>query len=239
MPWDFIIILIVLAVAVPLLGQRRIRELLKRPETTKGERMRLYISTVLSQWAAVLVILWRCREHRVSLHALGVALPFPRLAALVSVLLGGLLLANQLLGVRQIAHKPDVAGGTMAKLALRIFPQSSVERLAFFPVVATVSICEELIYRGFVQWFFQNVAGGRALVGIVGSAIFFGSAHLYQGRQGVIGTGVMGLVFSGVRAWTGGLLPCVIAHFVTDITVGLLAPSRIAVVAAQNTLTTK
>lgn len=123
----------------------------------------------------------------------------------------------------------------MPQVAMRIFPQSGLERMAFLPVVATVSICEEVIYRGFVQWAFEHASGGRVWVGVVTSAFFFGFAHLYQGKQGVGATGVMGLIFSVVRAWTRSLVPCVVAHFVTDITVGLLAPARLAALRASET----
>lgn len=230
MPWDFALILALLAFAVPLMGRYRIRQLLGLAATTSGQRLRLYASTVFSQWIAAAVILWRCRVHGVSLDELGMAIPMPRLTVLVALGLAGLLVANQILAVQQIEKQPDKANGVMPRLALRIFPQNTVERLAFVSVVTTVSVCEEFIYRGFVQWTFQNWAAGRVWVGIVASAIFFGTAHLYQGRQGVAATGVMGLVFSAVRAWTMSLLPCVAAHFVTDLTVGLLAPARLVAV---------
>jgi uncharacterized protein len=93
--------------------------------------------------------------------------------------------------------------------------------------VATVALCEELIYRGFVQRVFQDWSAGSVIVAVIGSAVFFAFAHLYQGRRGLISTLTIGLLFSTVRAWTGSLLPCIVAHFVADITVGLLAPGRV------------
>jgi membrane protease YdiL (CAAX protease family) len=35
------------------------------------------------------------------------------------------------------------------------------------------------------------------------------------------------LLFSGIRAWTGSLLPTIAAHFVADLSIGLLAPRHI------------
>jgi membrane protease YdiL (CAAX protease family) len=55
----------------------------------------------------------------------------------------------------------------------------------------------------------------------------FAVAHLYQGPRGLITTFVVGLLFAAIRAWTGSLLAPLIAHFVADITAGLLAPSRL------------
>jgi membrane protease YdiL (CAAX protease family) len=91
----------------------------------------------------------------------------------------------------------------------------------------TVALCEELIYRGFVQRVFQDWSGDSVIIAVIGSAVFFALAHVYQGRRGLVSTFAIGIVFSTVRAWTGSLLPCVVAHFVADITVGMLAPGRL------------
>jgi len=151
-----------------------------------------------------------------------------------------LILLNQLLGLRRLAAQPEKIHGILPQLALKLFPQDSVERLAFFALVTTVALCEELIYRGFVQRVFQDWSRDSVIVAVIGSAAFFALAHLYQGRRGLISTLTIGLLFSTVRAWTGSLLPCVVAHFVADITVGMLAPGRVrAVLATQNLQTTE
>jgi hypothetical protein len=54
----------------------------------------------------------------------------------------------------------------------------------------------------------------------------------------LISTLAIGLLFSTIRAWTGSLLPCVVAHFIADITVGMLAPGRLRAVLADNFLQT-
>jgi hypothetical protein len=112
-------------------------------------------------------------------------------------------------------------------LALKLFPQDDIERLVFFGLVATVAICEELIYRGFVQRVFERWSGDQVFAGILGSAVFFALAHLYQGTRGLASTFLIGLLFSVIRALTGSLLAPMIAHFVADLTVGLLAPGRL------------
>jgi len=88
-------------------------------------------------------------------------------------------------------------------------------------------MCEEFIYRGFVQRVFQDWSGGHVVAGIVGSAVFFALAHLYQGRRGISTTIVVGVLFSIVRSWTGSLFPTSIAHFVADFSVGMLAPTKL------------
>jgi uncharacterized protein len=229
MHWDFAVILVFLATAVPLLGRRRIGQLIAMPETTKRDRLRLYASTIGFQWLAVAVIFWRTAAHQISAAQMGMAVPNISLTLTVSVVLALLVLANQVLSLRRLALQPSEIQGIMPQLALKVFPQDSVERLAFFAVVVTVSVCEELIYRGFVQTVFRDWFSARiSLLGsILASAALFSCGHAYQGRKGLIVTFIVGLGFSSVRVWTGSLLPGMTAHFVADWTAGLLAPSRL------------
>jgi membrane protease YdiL (CAAX protease family) len=227
MHWDFALILLFLGVAVPTLGRRRVRQLLETPETTKIERLSLYASTIAFQWVAAGIVLWRTHAYGIHPARLGLAIPDPALAVTLAVALAIVILINQVYSLRRLVARPDEIKGVLPQLALKLFPQDALERLIFFALVGTVSVCEELIYRGFIQRVFQDWSGGRVLIGIVGSAIFFALAHLYQGRRGLASTFTVGLLFSIVRAGTGSLLPTVIAHFVADFSVGMFAPSQL------------
>ena len=193
---------------MPLLGRRRVRQLMSLPETTKRDRLTLYASTIAFQWLAAAVVLWRTGAHGISAAALGLAIPSVALTVIVTICLSGLIIANQIVSLKALAKQPAAAQGILPQLALKIFPQDAPERLVFSAVVATVSVCEELIYRGFVQRVFQDWSGNIAVVGIFASAAMFGIAHLYQGRRGLISTFVVGFIFSTIRWWTGSLVPC-------------------------------
>jgi len=227
MHWDFALILLALGVAVPLLGRRRVGQLMRTPSTTKMDRLSLYATTLAFQWIAAGVILWRAAVHEIRAAQLGLAIGNPILTVTITIVLTALVLLNQLISLRRLASNPAEAQGLLPQLALKLFPQDDVERLAFFALVVTVAICEELVYRGFVQGVFQDWSKGSVTVGVLGSAIYFSIAHLYQGRRGLASTLVAGLIFAGARAWTGSLLPPIAAHFVADITVGILAPVKI------------
>ena len=234
MPWDFALILLFFATAVPILGRRRIRQLMRMEKTTKADRLTLYASTAIFQWLAAALILWRATARGIAPSSLGLAIPNPALVLTISVLLPALIFANQIVSLRRLASTPSAAQGILPELAAKLFPQDNLERVAFFALVVTVSICEELIYRGFAQRVFQNLSGGFVAAGIFGSALLFGIAHLYQGRRGLISTLVIGAIFSGIRAWTGSLIPGLIAHFTADLTAGFLAPSKIRSALAQS-----
>jgi len=227
MPWDFALILVFLAVAVPWLGRRRIRQLFAMPQTTKMDRLSLYASTIAFQWLAAGLILWRTTAHGIRPAQLGLAIPSPRITVAAAIVLSMLILLNQIFSLRRIVANPAEIKGIFPQLAMKVFPQDDVERLAFFALVSAVAVCEEIIYRGFVQFVFQSWSGDAVTLGIVGSAAIFALAHLYQGRRGLVSTSVIGLLFSAIRAWTGSLLAPMVAHFVADLAAGFLAPRKL------------
>ncbi|MHB8754800.1 MAG: CPBP family intramembrane glutamic endopeptidase [Candidatus Acidiferrales bacterium] len=223
MHWDYILILAVLAVVVPWRSSSRIRALLDGPELASSERILLYLSTIAFQWAAVAVILWRCRAHNLSWAALGMVLPHPFRAIAVAVGVSAVLIFNQIYGIRRVAALPCEDRGLVAKLAEKLLPRASNEIFFAILLVTTVAVCEEFIYRGFVEAIFANVISGSALAGAVISAALFSLAHLYQGRKGLVTTFAVGMIFSAARIWTGSLLPSIVIHFAVDFAVGLAA----------------
>jgi membrane protease YdiL (CAAX protease family) len=192
----------------------------------KADRLALYASTTAFQWLIAVLILWRITAHGLSARALGLDVARPLLTGSVAIGLAALILGNQLYSLRRIASTPVDEKNILIQLALKVFPQDAVERLAFFAVVITVAVCEEWIYRGFAQRLFQDW-GSSALAGIFGSAVLFAAAHLYQGRRGLLSTFSVGLIFSVVRFGTGSLIPSIAAHFVADLTAGFLAPGLV------------
>ncbi len=224
LPWDFVVILIVLAIVVPWRGAVRVRALMRRDALTSVDRIALYASTIAFQWLATAIILWRATARGYRLADLGLALPSPWLAVTVGVALSALISFNQAVSIRRLASLPSDKQGFMRALTLKLMPHNAPERLAFFALVATVALCEEIIYRGFIQRLFLNVSHGSITIAILGAAVFFSLAHLYQGRRGLVVTFLAGAIFSAVCAWTGSLVPTMAAHFVADLSVGLLAP---------------
>ena len=226
MYWDFALILFILAIIVPALGRRRVRVLLELRDTSKSDRLSLYASTIALQLLFASVILWRVSRHAIRPEQLGLGFSATPTVITITVVLCNTILALQLISLRRLKSDPGGLTGETIQIALKVFPRDGKERVCFTVLVCTVAICEELIYRGFVQYAFKAWSGSLS-VGIVGSSLLFSVAHLYQGKRGLVSTFGVGVLFAGVRAWTGSLVPTVIAHFVADLTIGLLAPRRI------------
>ena len=231
MPWDFALILILLGVVVPWRGAVRVRQIMSRPQLATSDRLTLYSSTIAFQWFAAGVVFWRCAAHALSAVDLALSAGNNTLrTALAAAVLTPLLAAVQLASLRRFAQLPADKRGFLVQLQFKLMPQNAAERLVFLALVTTAAICEEFLYRGFVQAVFQNLPRSNVLVGVLASAAFFAIAHSYQGRRGVAATFTVGLIFSAVRSTTGSLVPSVLAHFATDLLAGVLGPRAVRTV---------
>jgi uncharacterized protein len=57
-------------------------------------------------------------------------------------------------------------------------------------------------------------------------ALFGFAQHIYQGLKGIVGTAILGLLFSAVFVVTGNLLVPMILHFLIDLRILLLLPAE-------------
>ena len=92
-----------------------------------------------------------------------------------------------------------------------LIPGTTLELLTWFCVSTTAGICEEIIFRGYLQRQFAAVTGSM-LAGVVMSAVVFGSAHGYEGGPRMLLIGIYGLMFGLLAWWRKSLRPGMIAH---------------------------
>jgi membrane protease YdiL (CAAX protease family) len=90
-------------------------------------------------------------------------------------------------------------------------------------IVLSVSagICEEAIFRGYLQRQFIALTGNIA-AGIVLSGIAFGAAHLYQGFPQALQIAVLGVLGGILAHYCKSVRPGMIAHSLQDILGGLI-----------------
>lgn len=102
-----------------------------------------------------------------------------------------------------------------------LLPHSGLEIGLFLLLALSAGICEEMIFRGYLQR--QFTAWTRnAAIGVAVQAIAFGLAHAYQGSTRVIVIAVYGSMFGSLACWRKSLRPGMIAHFLQDGASGLL-----------------
>jgi len=223
MPWDIAVILFVLSVIVPWRGSIRLKLLLSKPHLEPGQRISLYLSTIGFQWIAAAVAAWRSWAHAYSAAELGLGS-----GSGTSIILSATIAGSAILGVlhwlnfRRMSGQLDRVPRIRA-MAERILPQSGRELIPFLGLALTAGICEEFLYRGFAMAAFAR-AGFPIWASVVVSSILFGAAHLYQGRGGAIGTGLLGLLFGTFRSILGSLIPVAAWHAAVDVVAGIAGP---------------
>jgi len=96
-----------------------------------------------------------------------------------------------------------------------LLPQTSLELGLWMLLSITAGICEEAIYRGYLQR--QLGALTRNVwVGITISAAAFGGAHLYQGVRRAAVIAVSGVLFGWIAEWRKTVRPGMFAHALQD-----------------------
>ena len=103
-----------------------------------------------------------------------------------------------------------------------MLPRGALEITLWIVLSVTAGICEETIFRGYLQRQFM-VLSKSAPAGILLSAAAFGAAHAYQGFRMVILIGLYGALFGILAHWRGSVRPGMIAHAWQDSLNGLLA----------------
>jgi membrane protease YdiL (CAAX protease family) len=205
---------LLLAVVAPIQARREMRRLLSAPQP-QGRR-RAWKFTILSQWgaAAVLVVWWLYAGRPLPALGLGPS-GGPRLAFAIGVLLAVIgFFGWQLVAVKRRSTTREQVRKELAPLEA-LLPHEPGEVRLFSALAVTAGICEELLYRGFLFWYFAHF-GGTALA-IIGSTLIFMVGHLYQGASGLVKSGVGGLAMAGLRVLTGSVWVPMAVHGAVDL----------------------
>ena len=220
MPWDFWLIFAFLGVVIPWRGRVRLRHLLALPSVGTKEKIVLYASTMAFQWVLTLVVAWRALARGLTANELGLS-QMNALEVLIPGLVGALVLGGlHWLNLRRVGKMEGPAPELMKSIANRVLPKNSVEFLPYCALAITAGVCEEFLYRGFALAALSKVGLPTWLVVLL-TSLLFGLAHTYQGKSGVAGTSLLGLVFGTFRILTESLVPVTIWHATVDIIAGI------------------
>ena len=209
-------------------------------------RITIYRRSMVESWIATLVLGVAALFAGLSMGELGLSWPVFRfhsdmvLSIVVLVVVGifAVLTVIQIIGLlrsnkarqRAWSQLTDEAGADaiLKDLAAQIMvPRRPREKRVFTLVCATAAICEEFTMRGvlFVVLLALLPDVLLPLLPIL-AGVLFGLAHSYQGVSGVIKTALMGIGFSYLYFISGSLLPCIILHFIVDISSRFLYPAE-------------
>ena len=182
-------------------------------------RVRFYVVTLFYEWLLFVLVLEGVRSSGAS--------------ALV-------VLGEQWHSVRQVLRDIGIAAGfwIVSAILLWIFgwllrtavlsrnvsmlPHRGIELTLWIALSVTAGICEETIFRGYLQRQFIALTKS-APTGIVLSAATFGAAHAYQGFRMMVLIALYGAMFGILAYWRGSVRPGMIAHAWNDSLNGVLA----------------
>ena len=207
-----------LIVLVPAIGAFTARRLQSAEVAATSKPMR-YVRIMAALWTITLLAIFSLHlyhegpvdiglrpPHVLAQYLLGIAVPF----ALVG-----------------LSRRRRDAGSSYVERIKIVLPDSRTEWTLFVALAATAGFCEEFLYRGYALTKIAQLSGSVA-VGVLLSTIAFGAAHWYQGRMGMIGAGIAGLLYALVYIATGSLLPCILGHFMQDVLGAVVLTRRLA-----------
>jgi membrane protease YdiL (CAAX protease family) len=213
-PWHTLLVLAVQG----FVSYRGIARATQLQTLANPDRIRLYERTMFFEWlvlGVVLVGVWwhgsslesvlgeRWRSLRRFLRDLGIGVLF----LVVAIVVGSVL-----------SH------GIESSAARAILPHSRAEMLVWIALSLTAGICEEALYRGYLQR--QFIAMTRNVpAGILLSAALFGMAHGYQGAGQALQIAALGAMGGILAHWCKSVRPGMIAHILQDVLGGLIRHS--------------
>ena len=192
-------------------------------------RRNAYRRVILGQWSLVIVAVALANRVGSPWVALGLTPPtgVRRFVGMGIVALAAVLAALQNIAVvratpqeRETAIRPRIAPVEF------LLPHNRTEYRWFTMVSITAGVCEELLYRGYLLWALRPFVGlgGAVIAGIV----LFGGGHLYQGWPGVLKTGAVAAVMTGIVFATGWVVPAMIVHALVDVSAGVAGYTLLA-----------
>jgi hypothetical protein len=102
-----------------------------------------------------------------------------------------------------------------------LLPQSLVEIVIWIATSITAGICEEMVFRGYLQKQIRALSGS-VVVGVLGQGLVFGLMHAYQGWKNTVVIIVLGVLYGALAAWRRNLGANIVAHAWGDVWEGWL-----------------
>lgn len=178
-----------------------------------------YVLLILWEWSFVAYIAWGALRNGTSLENLvgGKWATAKDVFKDIAISLGFWITALVVLAATAIGIHVQRTG----EAARILLPQTHLDVFLWVLTSLTAGICEEIIFRGYLQRQFCAWVG-TIPAGVVLSAAVFGAVHLYQGGKQAIVVAMYGVLFGILAEMRQSLRPGMIAHAWHDSIVGLL-----------------
>jgi CAAX protease family protein len=210
----FALLFLVAAPALGVVSMNRLRRALALGDGDARIRCYRRVNLRLLIVCSLLLVHWKVAERSVA--DLGLVMPQPSIV--LGVGLAFLFGAAAFLAYsrRRLAASPTLHDATRAQLGALadLLPHQKHELRYSLGMAALVGFGEELTYRGFLVWWLSAWMSPWIAIFVIGAA--FGLAHLYQGKMGVLKTGIAGVIFGAVYLLAGNVWVPAILHYLVD-----------------------
>jgi membrane protease YdiL (CAAX protease family) len=215
------IFILLLFVVQPIHGAWSFRKYIRKVEAGEPvDRIREYRNTMLVQWLvlAALAIAWYLLRRPAA--DLGIVAPggIGFYAGIIVLVLVCLYLVSSWRKAQQMPFDQRAKHAAALGDFAHVLPRNEVQFRNFAGLSITAGVVEEILYRGFSIWYLAHFM--PTWIAVVAAAVFFGLGHSYQGKTGVLRTGMAGFAFGAFYVLTGSIWLPIMGHALLDILQG-------------------
>src|SRR5947209_1406688 len=174
-----------------------------------GSRANSYLIAIISEWLLLALAIWGIRLGGIPVRNVIGGRWSKASEFLLDLGIGFAFLLGS--NVLLIALSAILRPGSNENIR-KMLPQSTVEIVLWIFVSLTAGICEEFVFRGYLQ---MQISGllKNATAGLVLQGMIFGAGHAYQGPKQMLIIAVLGCALGVLAKWQKSLRPGMLSHF--------------------------
>lgn len=220
------LLILYLSAVAPVWGYYFYKNFKRDCRIDPGKRMLYYRRTVIELWGLAAVYAGYVQWQGISWHLLGFAgaewgrVSVLLVAGLLSFIAAPLVMMAWIPGYRDTMHQ-------QLQSMDDFLPGTRREKIVWVFISITAGVCEELLFRSLMFYYFPLLFPGISIIGVVMiSSLLFGLGHCYQGVKGVLSATLMGGFFGCLYYFTGSIWLCMLFHTLIDARIILMLPAN-------------
>ncbi len=187
-----------------------------------GVRVREYRETIVWLWLLGIVATggWALQDRTLTALGFGLTPNWPVWVGFGVALLLAVMSVRQFRQAARDEQQRQSLRTAFARVdASEWLPRTTREAGWFLAVSFSAGVWEEVLFRGFLLWYFDSF--GTA-VAVLLSSVLFGAAHLYQGWRGALKVSGVGVFLAVAFVLTDTLWVPILLHVVIDVQASML-----------------
>src|SRR5262245_21432000 len=192
----------------------------RRPSFTAAHgRLTLYVVIAMSEFAEVRYVLLSLRRLQIpACEVIGPLRGRVRSIARDAVIAAVFWVAAAVV-LSATESALDISDEETQRTIAYLLPRSAPEMAGFLALSVVAGVCEEIMFRGYLQSVIARVSGYH-VIGVVAQAVLYGLAHGYQGVKRMSLVAVEGLTYGILTTITKRLRPAMMSHVFGDALAG-------------------